>query len=186
MLGEPWLIDLERAEVRDEDRPAGVVEVGEVRLRAGRVSVPQGPLTRFAPVTVSLYPVVQEPRKAGRAARQLASRLADLITLGAEWIDETTGRPLAGPERIPLYDYSGIDLDSADPADRTGAAKPTAWLWAEDYSTNAIQDPLDPRRWAVILELRVSWDQGGRSIPAAPLATGGLGPVTYRGLLRRG
>jgi hypothetical protein len=186
MAQDPWTISLERDEVRDDDRPAGVVEVGEARLRDGRVSIPQGNVSRFAPVTVTLYPALLEPRKAGRAARQLSSRLDDLITFGADWFDEVTGRPLAGPERIPLYDYDEIDLDSTDPADRAGAEKPHDWLWAEDYSTNAVQDPIDPRRWSVILEVRVSWEQPGRTIPPAPLASDGLGPVSYRGLVQPG
>lgn len=183
MLGAPWALSLERAEVRDDARPAGVVEIGQTRLRSGRVSIPQGSVVRFAPVTVTLYPALAEPRSAGRAARQLASRLSDLIGVGAEWYDAVTGRPLAGPDRIPLYDYDDVALDGTE-EERSGPALPHDWLWAEDYGAEPVQDPIDPRRWSVVMDLRVSWEQPGRVTPEAPLATGGLGPVTYRGLLR--
>lgn len=184
VLDEAWTIDLQRDEVKDDARPAGVVEMGEARLREGRSAIPQGNVTRFAPVTVTLYPVVQDPRKAGRAARKLSTLMNDLIVFGLDLRNPDTGRLVAGPERIPLYDYDAVDYD-ADPPVIEGPDLPHDVLWAEDYSSNAIQDPLDPRRWSVVLEMRVSWEQPGRTVPDAPLATGGL-VASYRGLVRPG
>lgn len=180
MVGEPWQLDLERKEVVDDARPAGVVEVGDVRPRRGRAgSLQQGNVEEFAPVTVSLYPELLEPRQAGRAARLLASDLYDLIRFGtADGAVFLGGRPASGPERIPLYDYALVQLVGTA-EERRGPANPHDVLWAEDYSCRPIQDPLDPQRWSVILEMRVSWERPGRipSSVAEPIAQSVPGSV---------
>jgi hypothetical protein len=167
LLPQPWSVTTERVEVRDDARPAGVIEMGEVRTRRARVSVPQGEVEEFAPVTVTLYPPVTgtggtplDPRLASAGARVLSGRVRDLIVIGAE------GVSMAGPERMPLWDYSAIAPGTAGPA------QPIDVLWAEDYSVRAVQDPLEARRWSVIAELRVSWERPGRERAEAPVLTG--------------
>lgn len=157
LLQQPWSVSLELEEVRDDRRPAGVIEVGEVRTRRARISVPQGEVEEFAPVTVTLYPAVLDgagapltPRATGRAARLLENGVRLLVVSGAEDV------ALGGPERFPLWDYSAVAPGSPGPAD------PIDVLWVEDYSTRAIQDPDDARRWSVILDCRLSWERPGR------------------------
>lgn len=173
--GAPWTLELERVEIRDDDRPAALVEVGQMRTRRARVSRDQGNVTEFAPLTVMLYPAVGEPRAAGRAARDLATSLKRLIDGGADDLDVDTpdfrqvnGRPAAGPERMPLWDYAAVPLESdADTeeeraAERAGPELAHDVMWVEDYGVNAVQDPQDARRWSVALDARVSWERPGR------------------------
>jgi hypothetical protein len=160
-LGQPWNLMLERQEVRDDARPAGVVELGAAKERRARTSLPQGEVENFIAATVTLYPATDAPRKAGREARQLAGFLRRLIQFGAdpEGADELTradGRPMAGPARLPLWDYDGAEPGTAGPP------RPHDTMWAEDWSADAIQDPLDARRWSVVLEMRLSWEEPGR------------------------
>lgn len=168
MLGPPWQLDLERKEVADDARPAGVLETGPEAVRRARATVPQGSVELFMPLTVSLYPPLAEPREAGRAARRLSGSLLDLLLVGADGPVFADGRRAAGPERIPLYDYSNIPLIGTA-AERAGPEFPHDVLWVEDYSARPVQDPLDPQRWTVVLELRVSYERPGRVGPVAPL-----------------
>lgn len=173
MLGPPWAIDLERKEVRDDARPAGLVEVAQSRVRRARVSIPQGNVEMFAPVSVTLYPSLADPREAGRTARVLTHALLQLIVVGADGPTFEDGRPASGPERLPLYDYADVPL-TGTAAQRQGPAHPHDLLWAEDYGVRPIQDPQDPQRWTVALDMRVSWEQPGRVSQAdldAPIAT---------------
>lgn len=171
-LGQPWRLDLERREVRDDERPAGLIEVGQVRTRRARTSVPQGDVEEFAPLTLTLYPALDEPQVAGRAARLLAAKLTRLITVGADGPLLTSGRRASGPERWPLYDYSAVKL-SGTAAERRGPARAHDVLWLEDYGVRAIQDPADARRWTVVADVRLSWERPGAIVPgpAPPIAT---------------
>lgn len=181
LLGPPWELDLERRDPTDDTRPAGLVELGQARVRSARVSIPQGWVTMFMPVTVTLYPSLAAPREAGRTARHLAYGLQQLVQTGLAGITFADGRRASGPERIPLYDYSEVELTGTD-EERTGPVTPHDVLWAEDYGTRAIQDPMDPQRWTVVLELRVSWEQPGRAdelTAGAPLV--GSLPGTFTG-----
>lgn len=168
MLGPPWAIDLEREELADADRPGGVIEVGAEQVRFIRRSVPQGNVQAFMPVTLTLYPSLAEPREAGRTARHLSNALARLIAVGASELLQVNGRPGAGPEVLPLYDYSDVPLHGTI-AQRRGPARPFTVMWAEDYSTRPLQDPQDPQRWSVILEMRVSYEYAGRATPDGPI-----------------
>lgn len=192
LLPQPWNVMLERIEVKDDQRPAGLIEVGEIRGRDVRASVPQGEITEFAPVTMTLWPAVQSGAPpvplsvpvAGRNARLIEQGVRDMIVVGAE--DAAVfvggvrdGRDAAGPLRMPLWDYSARNHDQAGPAN------PIDVLWVEDHSVTAIQDPLDARRWAVIAEMRISWERPGReqklgapitNVPPLPGSFGGVTP----------
>lgn len=171
-LGPPWVLNLERVEVADDDRPAGLIEVGIARARAARAALPQGNVTEFAPVSIALYPPLAEPREAGRAARDLASGLRDLLTFGADGPLLVSGRPASGPFRLPLYDYAAVPL-AGSAAERRGPERAHDVLWVEDQGVRPVQDPMDARRWSVIADLRVSWERPGAVRPGdvgAPLA----------------
>jgi hypothetical protein len=159
-------VALELQEVRDDGRPAGVLELGEVRVRRARVSVPQGEVEEFAPLTLTLYPRILDvdgkpldPRVTAREARLAASAVQLLITSGAE------GVAMSGPERMPLWDYSAVEPGTPGPS------TPIDVLWVEDYSVRTLQDPDDPRRWSVILDCRISWERPGRVPPVGQTLT---------------
>lgn len=168
MLGPPWVIDLERRAVADDERPAGLIELGRAQVRRARTSIPQGEVELFAPLTVMLYPSLDKPRQAGRTARNLAFALEQLVVLGADGLVFADDRPASGPERIPLYDYSDVPLEGTA-AEREGPEFPHDVLFVEDYGVNPVQDPQDPKRWSVALDCRVSWEQPGRAAPDAPI-----------------
>lgn len=162
MLVAPWSVALQREEVRDDQRPAGVIELGQEKNRFARDSIPQGDRINFAPVTISLYPALGEPRVAGRAARQLAGDVRDLFQVGGDGVVFQDGRRACGPNRIPMWDYA-----AADPG-TPGPQFPLDVMRVEDVGVDAMQDPLDARRYSVIAELRVSWELPGREAPTAP------------------
>lgn len=182
MLGPPWAIDLERTEVSDADRPGGLIEIGLEQVRFARRTIPQGNVSAFRSVTVTLYPSLDAPRRAGRTARHLADGLMRLIVIGADGPMRASGRPASGPETLPLYDYSMVALDGTV-EERTGPEFAFDVMWAEDYSCRALQDPMDAQRWSVILEMRLSYEYPGRvsvTDQAAPIVgslPGGWGGV---------
>lgn len=174
-----WTIRFSREGVRDEERPAGMIESGEmIRSGGGRVALQQGEVVESVPITVTLWPEVQEPREARRRADRLAQHLYDLMRFGLDLSHSVSGRPIAGPERIPLWDWSETAV-SGTAEERTGPVDPHDLMWAESYSARAIQDPDDPRRYAVVLEVTLSWERPGRvtdtdapvvtQMPATPL-----------------
>lgn len=164
MLTQPWDLRLQREEVRDDRRPAGFVEMGREAERWAREgAIPQGDRIMFAPVTISLFPALAEPRAAGRDARQLAGLVRDLMQAGGDGILFASGRPACGPKRIPLWDYS-----EAGPG-QAGPQFPVDVLRVENLSVDPVQDTMDARRWAVIAELRLSYELGGRVSQPAPV-----------------
>jgi hypothetical protein len=181
LLTQPWSVALEAREVRDDQRPAGVIELGEVRTRRARISIPQGEVEEFAPVTVTLYPRILDvdgttyldARVTAREARLLSDSIRQLIVSGAE------GVAMSGPERFPLWDYSAVAPGTPGPAD------PIDVLWVEDYSVRTLQDTDDLRRWSVAVDARLSWERAGRVPPAGvPLTdiTGTFKPVGSGGV----
>jgi hypothetical protein len=170
MLGAPWTIDLERDDLPDSERPGGLIEGGQSAPRRARTSIDQGPYERFMPVTLTLYPSLQQQRLAGRTARQLADALGRLVEVGLDTITLASGRPACGPFRIPLWDFAEVPLIGT-PEERARPEFPVQVMWVEDSSTRAIQDPLDSKRWSVVLDMRVSWEVAGRTGPIAPTVT---------------
>lgn len=186
-----WRLAFQREQVRDAQRPQGILEMGRVAgsgpSRAG--SLQQDLVVEGAPITVTLWPEMHdpdgallEPRVAERNARMIQGLVYDTFRFGLDLPplpeDHPThpNRPRCGPERVPLYDYSDSGTVGTA-AQRQGPADPHDWLWADGYGTRAIQDPEDPRRWSVICELTVTWERPGRIPPPAPIVTGL--PPTY-------
>lgn len=166
-----WKLRVERREVKDEERPVGVVLDGPITSVRARLGLVQGNVEEMLPVTISLYPPVAEAsidslRTARHEASQLKAQLLQLLNTG---LTVTTGtgaarRHWAGPFRVPLWDYADVPLTGAE---KKGPADPHDVLWIEEksVSVNAIQDPDDARRWAVIANFRVSIERPGR-VPA--------------------
>lgn len=175
-----WTIRFSREQVRDEERPAGMIEAGDM-IRSGdsRVSLDQGNVTETVPLTLTLWPEIQEPREAERRATRLAQQLYDLIRFGLMLDHGVSGRSVSGPERIPLYDYSDVAA-SGTAEERRGPEDPHDVMWAESYSSRAIQDPDDPRRYAIVLELTVSWERPGRIPTDVPAPVVQRMPSTFR------
>lgn len=160
-----WTIRFSKEQVRDQARPAGLIESGLIRPASGYASragtLQQGNVVEEVPITVTLYPELQDPREARRRADRLSQQLYDLIRFGLDLRHSETERPVAGPERIPLYDYAEVAL-SGTAEGRTGPEDPHDFLFADGYSANAVQDPEDPKRYSVVLELTLSWERPGR------------------------
>lgn len=168
MLGPPWVIDLERTDVPDEARPAGLIDLGEATPRGVVTAEDSGSYVLVMPITLTLYPALNPPRVAGRTARALATGLGRLIEVGLQDVFLESGRLAAGPMRIPLWDFADVPL-VGEPEERVAPEFPVAVAWVESSSTRPIQDPLDAHRWSVVLDMRVSWEVGGRTAPAAPV-----------------
>lgn len=164
MLTQPWDLRLQREEVRDDARPAGFIEMGREAERWAREgAIPQGDRILFAPVTISLFPPVAEPRTSGREARQLAGDVRDLLQAGGDGIVFANGRRACGPKRIPWWDYSAV------PPGTAGPEFPVDVLRVENLTVDPIQDTMDARRWSVVVELRLAYELGGRLGPDAPV-----------------
>lgn len=155
----PWRLRTERRYVKDDDRPVAVVQLGDSSLTRFRESLEQGETETLYPVTVTAYPEVRKDERLGRKeAEEIRFNLQSLILTGAVVRDED-GRDWAGPARIPLWDYDGID-----PGDDDSAAELYDVLWVTEGSVAArtLQDPEDPKRWTVVLEFRVTVEAPGR------------------------
>jgi hypothetical protein len=165
-----WEWRAQREEVADDARPVAVLDMGAERVTAARTVVPQGNVTVEMPYTLTLYPPLNTPRVAGSFARKLAGHLTDALVIGIDLgVYVTTAprtRPVAGPMRLPLWDYSATPLTGSG---RAGPASPVDHLWVEDVSSHAIQDPADAQRWTVVSDVRLSWEKPGRVYPDGPL-----------------
>lgn len=164
----PWKLRVERREVRDEERPVGVIVSGPVSTMRARSSRIQGNIEEVMPITVNLYPELPEGNaddlRDGRLeASRLKSQINNLMAIGLTIKTEEEGRrrDWAGPMVLPLWDYDGVDLTGKDKA---GPDDPhdTLWIVQGSLSTNAIQDVDDPRRWSVICNFRISIERPGR------------------------
>jgi hypothetical protein len=170
----PWTLRTERQPVADDERPAGVVEVVSAAATLfARTSIPQGDIRRQQAFTITLYPALGPTAAEARLA---AAQVADLLTdaIGVGLVVEGTGALLSAPEMLPVYDFAGVPVKGAT---RAGPAAPYGWLTVEDFPVRPLQDPEDPLRWTVVCDLRVSWWQGGRLGPNAPVA--GSMPATF-------
>lgn len=179
--GKSWRIRLEREQVKDDQRPVAVLDLGRIAHPFRRAALDQGAVTAAAPVTVTAYPeTAGTVRAAGLRARTLQQHLEDVGTFGldlgsAPRFPGGPPRPRAGPGRIPVYDFAGVAVEGPA-ADRRlpAGAEPIGWARVEDSGTDAVQDPEDPRRWSVVWELRLSWERGGRVAQVGAPALAGV------------
>lgn len=168
-LGNTWRIRGEREVIKDDERPAAVVEfstpVGQGPGHRDRRTIPQGDVSRAATFAVTAYPALFDTAREGRHE---ADRIADLLdqTIGQGLVDDDSGElvNIGHPLAVPVYDYAGVPLTGAG---RGGPADPYGWAMVETHSVHPIQDPLDEKRWTVAMSLRLSWWRAGReAMPA--------------------
>lgn len=166
----PWKVRTERQPVPDDQRPAAVVETtgptGPGRLPARRTA-PQGLVDRQGAYSITAYPVLGETGADARVeAEAVAGRIEQSLLLG---LVDDAGAVWSGQEMIPVFDFDGVPVKGPD---RAGPDDGYGWLVVEDYPVRAIQDPDDFKRWTVVCDLRVSWQQSGRAADAGPLVGG--------------
>lgn len=177
MLGdsgqEEWKLRVERREVKDEQRPVGVVLSGPIQTKRARSSLVQGGVEEVMPLTISLYPPlaggsVDEIRSGRLNASKLKSLLNDLLVIGLTLTTTEDGRVRnwAGPWVLPLWDYTDVPVTGTE---KEGPEDPHAVLWIEENSlaVQALQDPEDAKRWSVIANFRVTLERPGRIAPEA-------------------
>lgn len=179
--GVRWEWRRAREEVADDARPVAVLDMGAPRPTSARASIDQGNVVEMAPYTVTLYPAVLEVKEATAAALSLSSLLRRALTDGIVMEPPTyvngdgISRPIGGPFRVPLWDWTDVAI-TGTAEERTGPDAPHDHLWVEDVSSEAIQDPMDAKRWTVVSDVRVSWERPGRIAPDAPMV-GSIGPA---------
>lgn len=164
-----WSWRGEREEIADDARPVAVIQMGELSVVSARAAVPQGNVTMQSAGTITLYPplFLDGPERSAALARKLKTALTDVVIFGIDLgMFESWGRlrPVSGPMRLPLWDYADVGVDEAGPED------PHDHMWVEDAAANALQDPLDPARWSVVLDFRITFERPGRVLPEAPIA----------------
>lgn len=180
LLDESWTVRIERREVRDEDRPVAVIELGQESIVRAREALTQGEVETAFPVTVSCYPPLPpeaEPtadpppdpiREAEAIAEGVKTLLVRWLMFGLTVRTEPTKgtkRNWAGPYRIPLYDFADTPLTGPN-RELKDPPHDVLWVASENVSAEAIQDAEDLRRWSVVLDFRVTMEQPGR-VPLA-------------------
>lgn len=160
----PWRLRVERREVRDDERPVGVVLDGPISTQRARTAINQGNVEEILPITISLYPAIATStddgiRQGRLEASELKTQINQLFNTGL--IVKVGERHFAGPFRIPLWDYEGVAVSGKDKA---GPTDPHDVLWVVEnsLSVEAIQDPEDQSRWGVIANFRVTLERPGR------------------------
>lgn len=167
--GRAWEIRLTRELVTDQQRPLGVLESLVQNPGRGRTSIPQGTVVESMAMVFTGYPPLVAGDRAviegDLRAKRLASALDDLIRYGLDTVKFSNGRRAAGPQRLPLWDYTAVAV-----AGQAGPATPHDVLNVESWTTRSLQDPLDEKRFTVVLNVNVSWERPGRVNAPAPIA----------------
>jgi hypothetical protein len=175
----PWTVRLQRTAVGDDERPVAIIEPGVLTTPFARRAVNQGDVQKQQGFTVVAYPVLGATAvESAETARVTAGLIDGGISRGLV-TDDTPPALIGAPWRLPVYAYAGVPLEGAG---RQGPADP--YMHADidqTFNVRPIQDAMDELRYTVVASLRVSWWQGGRIPPAAPLATGGLVPGPWSG-----
>lgn len=169
----PWTLALEPKDVEGREAPTGyVIPTDTPRPRRPPTPSPrgaQGDVDWSAPFSAYLVPDGAGSR---RAAMELASGVARAFVHG---VARDEGDPpelvsYGGPERLPLWDYTGVA--ETGPADtRRPPDEIYGYVWADPYGAAPRQDP-DDGTWSVYVTCTLSWRSGGRLAPPAPIAAG--------------
>jgi len=169
VLVQPWIVRTERQPVTPDERQVCVIEPASgVTTGRHRVSIPAGSVEKLMAFSAMAYPELGETASESRAeAQRIATVLDDAFTNGL--VDEADGvtTNLASPFRVPIFDFDGVPVKGKS---RAGPSDPYGYAWLADLSVRTIQDTLDHLRFTVTCDLRLSWEQGGRILPSAPIA----------------
>lgn len=173
VLVKPWVVRMERQPVENDAREVCVVEPAS-GLTTGRhrVSIPQGNVEKLQAFSAMAYPAMMSTARESRhEAQRIATLLDQAFTLGlVEPHEEGPPTNIGAPFRVPVYDYADVPVSGKE---RAGPADPYGYAWVDPgLSVRTIQDPLDYLRFTVACDLRLSWEQGGRIPPSAPVAAG--------------
>lgn len=171
MLMPPWVIRTERQPMTPDQRNVAVVEpASPVTTGRHRTSIPQGNVEKMMAFSVMAYP---ELGGTSAESRVTAQGIADLLDAGFSFgLIDDEGINIGGPFRVPVYDFEGVPVNTKG---RRGGAVAYGYAWVEDgMAVRPIQDPLDPLRFTVACDLRLSWERGGRLVAPAPAASGGI------------
>lgn len=163
-----WEVRTKREGVSDDHRPVAVIQLLPASASRGRAAIDQGNVEQIRGVTVHAFPSIKGGEDAAeRRANDLAEDLFNVLQFGLDLRHSTTDRHVAGPWRIPLWDYTGVP---DHPGDDEVEVDPHDVLWvAEGAEITSEQDPDDPLRWMVRLSFRVSVERPGRVGPVGPL-----------------
>lgn len=169
----PWVVRLQREVVKEEQRPAAVIEPTSGVLPGdipSRTTVPQGDIDLMQSFALAFYPALADgrgadlsPAAAAQQARVIAERLTQSLMIGLVLDD---GSRWSYPWRLPLFDFDGVPIEGRA---RAGTDEPYAWMNVAEAPVRAIPDPVDPLRWTIVSDLRMTWRQGGALAPEAPL-----------------
>lgn len=169
----PWKVRLQRTRVSDDERPVAVIDPGVLATPHSRAgTVRQGDVQKQQTFTIVCYPpVATTAAVASEEARKLTYRLDASFSRGLV-TDDVPPVNIGAPWRIPVYTFEGVPIEGAD-----RAGSPDPYMHAnvdETFTVRVVQDPLDELRYTVVATLRMTWWQGGRVRPDAPLARGGI------------
>lgn len=174
LLDDTWTIRIERREVRDEERPVAVVELGQEQDLRARETITQGEVETLHPVTINFYPAIPESKGEDPPPdilRESQANAEGLKTLVNRWImfgltvttdlEDGSKRHWAGPFRIPLYDFADTPL-TGENREMTDDPHDVVAVLRESHSVESIQDREDLRRWTVVCEFQATMEQPGR------------------------
>lgn len=141
-MQQPWEVRTwyDRGEI-PEDRPHARVHF----VGSGGTTGPALYYEVVQPMGIECYPV---PAGSVKESTLLASAVEDVLLAGFRGAGVQAGRP----RRIPMWDFDGVATD--DTSELRGASD---YMKLVDFSSRQLPDPADPRRVAVMVDLRVSW-----------------------------
>jgi hypothetical protein len=164
-LPEDWRVRTERQDVTPDERELCVVEAASgVTTTRARVSIPQGNVTKLMAFSAMAYPALGTTARESRLAAQA---ITDLLDAAFTYGLVEDGANIGAPFRLPVYDFAGVPVSGKS---RAGPDDPYGYAWVDSLSVRAIQDGDDHLRFTVACDLRLSWEAGGRVLPAQPAA----------------
>lgn len=169
-LPDGWKVRTERQPTSDEERPVAVVEpASAITTGRHRISIPQGNVEKLQTFSTMAYPALGKTARESRAVAQLVVGLLDqAFTLGLVE-DQPEGDPvkIGGPFMVPIYDFDDVPVTGRG---RAGPQAPYGYAEVDDLAVRPVQDPVDYLRFTVTADARLTWEQGGRIPPVAPIA----------------
>jgi len=168
-----WAHRVEKREIAEDERPVTVTLLGNASVTSARETLDQGEIVTQWSVTLYAYPALgADPRAARREGDVIRDSLHNLIRFGLALhptLRNANGRPMSGPYRMPLWNWTGVAMDAPAAA---LPALPHDVIWVDRASVVAqnIADPDDPRRRSVVVEFRITVESPGR-------VRGDAGPV---------
>lgn len=165
VLTPPWRIRMERQPVTPDERELCVVEPASPTTTGHhRTSIPQGNIEKRGAYSAMAYPAMGASARESRLeAQRVAQLLEDAFDMGLLEDDREVG----GPRRVPVYDFLDVPVTGTM---RAGPPTPYGYAWVDDLTVRSLQDTLDPLRFTVACDVRLSWERSGRIEAPSPVA----------------